>query len=662
MPLNILQCHNDCKLCVLSYKQKHKLKKGDTFDIVCNGIPKNYVNKAATAQLQSPFDAEILLDPVKWAAEVLDWHCLDPDGAIWKRKNPEEYYSLTERYPGRPSKYHRPYQATMLRCTAKRKVFRIGRQAGKTETLIISMLFHLFVNDNFKIVLITPYQSQIDLIFKRVEELIQSNPALQNSVKRSVKAPQYTIELYNGSQIKGFTAGTKSGGGAGAARGQSANMLVFDEADYLNPDDMDAAMSIITNFPDATVWMSSTPSGKREKFYEACLSRDWKEYHYASSVNPNWNDELEKLFRTQLTKIGYTHEVEAEFGSQEEGVFQVSYVEAAQAEYTYEQMKPSHEWMYSIGVDWNSIKYGTTICVTGFNPTQNKFMVVERAVVQRAGWTQLEACQKIVELNRKWKPFAIYVDKGYGATQIEVLHKFGYDARVDPERGKNHVDSRLPQIVKSFDFGGTIETRDPFTKQKIKKPAKGFLVENTVRRFEAGDIFYPKSDTILTNELLNYIVKNVTQAGHMVYGVNNEAIGDHNLDAFMLSLVGFTLEKTPFGNPARNERIGFTTSRPENEEEFLIPLKREKTVTRKELINNMAPDAGRADFDNRSNTWSDGQQLPAANVNPAHQSQPKLWDYPGWSVDAPPPKLTRPRTINRGNVLSRGAPPKRNHF
>jgi hypothetical protein len=214
----------------------------------------------------------------------------------------------------------------MLRCTSKRKVFRIGRQAGKTETLVISMLYHLFTkpgvpeDQGFKIVVITPYQSQIDLIFGRMMQLIRSSPLTNNSIKRNVKAPIYSIELHNESKVSGFTAGTKSGGNAESVRGQTANMLVFDEADYLSSGDIDAAMSIITNYPNATVWMSSTPSGKREKFYDMCHSKRYKEYHYPSNANPMWTDELNETFLEQLTEIGYKHEILAEFGEQEQGV------------------------------------------------------------------------------------------------------------------------------------------------------------------------------------------------------------------------------------------------------------------------------------------------------------------------------------------------------
>ena len=59
---------------------------------------------------------------------------------IWKRKNPDEYYAWLQKNPDKDirghSRYHRPYQADMLRCTAKRKVFRIGRQCLASSTKV----------------------------------------------------------------------------------------------------------------------------------------------------------------------------------------------------------------------------------------------------------------------------------------------------------------------------------------------------------------------------------------------------------------------------------------------------------------------------------------------------------------------------------------------
>jgi hypothetical protein len=622
MPLNILQSDSACHDCLKTYAKKHNFKKGDKFEIDCKGIPREYISSLTSSQLTSTVDPQILMDPVMWAAQVLDWHCLDPDGDVWARKDPEEYIEQMAKHPGRPSKYHRPYQATMLRCTAKYKVFRLGRQSGKTESLVISMLFQMFTNSKFHVVLITPFQSQIDLIFKRLETLINDNPTLANSVKRSVKAPQYTIELHNGSQVKGFTAGTKSGNGAAAARGQAASMLVFDEADYLDKADLDAAMSIITNYPEATVWMSSTPTGRREKFYETCLDKEWKEYHYPSHVNPNYDDKLESFFRKNLTSIGYKHEVLADFGEQEEGVFQAAFVDRSISEYRYSEMYPQSHWLYSIGVDWNSPRVGTTIYVTGFNQSNNKFYVVEHAVVQRDQHTQLAAMQKIVELHRKWRPFAIYVDQGYGATQIEFLRKYGYDARVDKDRGPNHIDSKLPRVLKPYDFGSAIEIRDPFTKEKRKKPAKGFLVENAVRRFESDDIRIPVEDEQLRKELLAYIVKHVTVTGQVVYSTTDDAIGDHNLDALMLSLVGFTLDKSILGRPIMNEKMSFTPV------DGLNPTRAPEALS--------LPNPATSNVQPRAVLAS--EQAPSSRDTNVAAAQPtKLWSWPGWGHDAPKP-------------------------
>lgn len=542
MKLNVLNTDPACTACIKGYSKKHNLKKGDQFEIKCRGIPKTF-SEGIPLQGTDPY---MLLDPVAWAREVLNWHCLDPDNEVWKKQDLVEYTRMQEEYPGRASKFHRPYQVAPLRCTSRRKVFRWGRQSGKSETMIISIMYHLFTQSNFKILLLTPFSSQIEMIFKRIKDLIESNLELKNSVKRDVSSPYATIELYNGSVLKGFTAGSKGSNGAASIRGQTANMLVLDEADFLQAADLDAAMSIVTNFPDATVWISSTPSGKREKFYEICHSPDWKEYHYSSDINPNWNEQTDKLFREMLTHIGYLQEVKAEFGDLAQGVFQRSYIDSAQQDYEYSDMTPQSNWLYSLGVDWNSPAIGTTISIVGFNPSTNKFRKVHNEIVQRAEWTQLKACERIVELNRIWKPFAMYVDKGFGSSQIEVLRKYGFDAMADPTKGKNHPDTKIVSILKAYDFGSQIEIRDPFTKQPIQKPAKAFLVENTVRRLEQMEFEYPKSDEQLTKEFGNYIIASISDRNHVKYGQVNESVGDHQLDSLMLALVAFTLEKSQF--------------------------------------------------------------------------------------------------------------------
>lgn len=1061
MSFDLNNCSQDCFNCIKSYKKKHRLSgiEENPFKISCSGIPQNYVSKDLYQILpeEQVKTAEIMLDPVAWAREVLDWHCLDPDGEVWKRKNPEEYYDWIKKHPGEDilgySRYHRFYQALMLRCNSQFKAFRIGRRAGKTESLVISILYNLFVKpgiaqeDGFKTIVIAPYQEQIDGIFKRIEQLVRSNRATENAIKRYVKSPSYRLELYNNSMVKGLTAGTKSGGNAASVRGSDANQLVFDECfmagtriqtnvgakniedimpgdivtsfskldgslsfnkvihtqntgvkdvkryilenkdtlecttnhpvwngesfcdiekqdalylsdsldpmsvdiveaslygfilsdgwarynkrgakiigfsgsieglkdikrdlaflnldytgsniysretyspkygirgktnsftvgreiwdklfkfefpvgrkpeqsylissiilnsptsakraflatlfgcegtspcaqvnrktirpitlsftkvsnleknliefmeqikdllsdvgidsyyykykgkiatpnrikymlsiknnksnmikffndisfryepekkrlaflwkhflktyfctrgrnyevptfdnfvkdhivddllkidivkreyigryetynlsvennntyisndvivhncDYLAQEDINAALAVTIDHPNATVWMSSTPSGARGKFFENCNSRLYREFHFPSSVNPMWNEATEAFQKEGMTEMAYKHEILAEWGSQEEGVFQNTYVEAAQAEYQYGQIARSANWIYMLGVDWNDVKIGTSIAVVGFNIAEQIFYLLAKEKVSREGWTQTAACQKIAQLNQFWNPKAIYIDEGYGSTQREMLHKYGWDSL--RTKGADHPDSRLRNIVKSYAFGRTIEIHDLITKQPIKKPAKPFLVENTVRKFEHNVIRYPRSDENFTKQLLGYVIDRVNQSGTPVYKAMDKTVGDHDLDAVMLAMVGFTLETTDFGQPKYS--IDFTFSGKIGEkidvEESSQGWIAKQDKKRMNENSKHRPDLKRTeDFEeDKKPILSSSQGLPARHTT-RDTDGIKLWTWPGFMRDEPKP-TSSVRGVRNGMAVRTMKPKRKN--
>lgn len=142
MSIDLNQCNQLCFGCIKKYKKKHDLKTGESFEVDCKGIPAEYVPSEilSTFSESDKDSATALFDPVTWAAKTLDWHCIDPDGSVWKRKNPEEYYEWIEKHPGEPilnkSRYHRPYQAELLRCTSPQIVSRIGRQCLQKDEYI----------------------------------------------------------------------------------------------------------------------------------------------------------------------------------------------------------------------------------------------------------------------------------------------------------------------------------------------------------------------------------------------------------------------------------------------------------------------------------------------------------------------------------------------
>jgi len=424
------------------------------------------------------------------------------------------------------------------------------------------------------------------------------------------------------------------------------NFVASGTLTHNSPGDINAAIATIANFPEATVWMSSTPTGARAKFYETCMNKQYREFFYPSFVNPNWTQDLDDYFKSELTEAGYKHEIKAEFGEQEEGVYQNKYIEQCQAEFNYGDLKPTKEWAYTIGVDWNDHKIGTTIAVMGFNPDDGLFYLVEKDVVRRGEWTQLAACQRISQLNRKWLPEFIYVDQGFGTTQIEVLRKFGFDQTL--LHGPSSPDSRLKDIVKGYSFSTSIEITDPFTKQKVKKHSKSFLVENSVRRFEQIQIRYPRGDLDFTAQLQNYVVDRVSMYGQPVYGVLDEKVGDHFLDAVNLALVAHTLEKSMFSKPKFVANISMAGTFGDShlnkkEEGEHRPGNRTSEFSKdKSIFEQLSVDS----------------RIPAANTDRKPSSN-GVWSWPGFGYDAPKPTGNMQGKIKLGRTSKM---PKRTKF
>ena len=428
------------------------------------------------------------------------------------------------------------YQDLMLKCSAFRKVNRIGRRAGKTETLCVKMMHYAYTNEHTTSLVIAPYKNQVGLIFDRLEYFLSTSPGIKASIKRNTKNP-YRVELHNGSKIMGFTSGTRTGSKSTGIRGQDAHAIFLDEADFLGSADFEVILAILASRPDCYLWASSTPTGKREMYWRWCTDRQlgFKEFHYASSVSPAWTKETEMLEKSMYSEQGYNHEFEANFGEEAEGVFLNKYVDLSMSKFKLGKIRRNDKSLYTIGVDWNTSEKGTHIIVTEWNTELNDgngaYRPVEKIIVAQTEFTQTMACEEIIRLNAKWNPSAIYVDQGFGYTQIEMLHKYGM----------KHPDTALVQRVKGINFGDKIEIRDPATRQKIKKHIKPFMVNLCVKRLEDGYLMLPEEEDVkhgLVGQMRDYTVIRRTAMGQPIFSDDD----DHSLVAWMLSIYAATIE------------------------------------------------------------------------------------------------------------------------
>ena len=479
--------------------------------------------------------AKIMKDPVAWAQAFL--RTFNPQtGRIepWKA---------------------RWYQVEMLQDQSKKRVYRCGRRTGKTETMVVESLFHVCTKKNFRVLIITPYENQVRLAFMRLNELIKESPVVSSMVLSNTKNP-YMIKMNNESAILGFTTGASSGGGAASIRGQRADLIVMDEVDYMGEADFDSVMIIAGERPEIRTVMSSTPTGKRSKFYQACTDpkMGFIEHFHPSTHNPNWNDEMEAEFRATLSEQGYVHEVEAEFGVQNTGVFDKDRVDEAKEFYNYayapldyyqeaaikrgdiEQPEmliydKRHPAPYSrfrtIGVDWDKYEETSSIIVLEFNERLKRFMILKAYSVPRSEYSYDMAVKTIIELNEIYKPAMIYCDRGAGEYQIEALCI----------HGKNHPETRLHEKVKGFQFSQKLDIQNPVTGEITKEPLKPFMITQLQIAFERNQLIISKYDEKLYKQLIDYEVVKRAQNGNPIFTDVNE----HFIDALGLAYLAMTL-------------------------------------------------------------------------------------------------------------------------
>ena len=443
-------------------------------------------------------------------------------------------------------------------------------------------------NNQYDIIIATPYETQIDLIFKRLHQLIEVSPLLGGLISRDV---HHNICFnINGvtSNILGLTAGANNAtGGANSTRGQRADVIILDECDYIGSNQVTNILNIRNEAPERIrLICASTPSGKHEEYYRWCIGASKKYYPTQDDIKNNrftgykidekavgegngWteiyapsnvNKELLKInpdtlqtyledIRDELSEMRYVQEVMAEFGEEELGVYQKKYIYEAIKEgerlgyrYITKWSKQDREAYLKrtqgqciriLGVDWDKYAAATNMVCMEFDRFHQDadgrivplFKMLFRIEIARSDFTYVNAMNKIIELNDEYKFDWIAIDRGYGEVQLEMLHKYGLE----------HEETGLADKVIGYQFSQKIEVTDPYTRKKDSKDLKPFMVNNSVNLFEKGKIVLDPKDKTMIQQLEEYRVKSISASGKPIYTDENE----HAIDSMNLALLAF---------------------------------------------------------------------------------------------------------------------------
>lgn len=324
----------------------------------------------------------------------------------------------------------------------------------------------------------------------------------------------------------------------------------------MSESDFDTVTTIAAERSDIGIFLSSTPTGRRSKFYLACTNKEmgYTEHYHPSTHNPNWCDEMEAEFRAQLSEQGYVHEVLAEFGTQETGVFNKEALDYAVSidQYAYNKLDYFQEKLIKdeamdveiydydidnpaprnilrcVGVDFDKYQASSSIIVLDYDIVRRMFKVIKRLEVPRGEYSYDNALNTILEVNHIYNPSWIYCDRGSSEYIIERLHIIGKER---PETG-------LSNKVKGFQFGQKIDITNPVTGEVVKEHFKPFMVSQLQITFERKKMILSNFDEVLFKQLIDYEVERVSRDGRPIFSNENE----HYVDAFGLAHLAFVLE------------------------------------------------------------------------------------------------------------------------
>lgn len=436
----------------------------------------------------------------------------------------------------------RVYQILILRDPSLRKVLRAGRRLGKSFSMAIQLLHYCYTSKDGRCLVVAPMKSHVELIYQEVLRLASKSDVVSESITRKITSPQFFIQFSNGSTIRFFTSGMKSGGKSDVARGQEAHIIVLDEMDYMGNDDLDALYAMLQKTaedqPDKLMIGASTPTGRRERFWEWSMSSRFKEFWFPSYCNPFFSKEQEEEFREQYSASAYRHEIEADWGEDSEGVYPRRFVDRAFIEPSWQYIagRQSARSFHIIGVDWDKYGAGTNIvvlevCDDNYEDERfaGKVRLAYREEIEKSEYTLTLAVDRIIELNQLFQPKHIYVDRGYGEVQVELLTKYGVE----------NPSSKMRERIKGVSFAESIEVRDPYTKLMIKKEIKPFMVDNLRQFLEKGNIYFSANDEEMYMQLISYVVVKMTSSGRPVFEAGGSAV-DHAHDALILALLAIT--------------------------------------------------------------------------------------------------------------------------
>lgn len=278
--------------------------------------------------------------------------------------------AFASRLLGRPLWEH---QLEFARSAARYRVLAAGRQSGKSSVLSVVALHRAATQPNQLVLLVSAGEVASRRLLDDCASLASASPLLRGSV---LDESASLLTLSNGSQVRSVPASQRQ------IRGWPVDLLVLDEAGFIESEIWRASEPSIIARPGSQVVLSSTPWGGPDHFFRQLWRRGMdapddqvRSWHWASSVSPLVSVDLLDEIREREPAAYFAREYLAEFTDMA-GTYFTS-AELAEATVDYELSDPDSDTedglperlgMVVGGVDWGMRRDANVLVVVGQLP------------------------------------------------------------------------------------------------------------------------------------------------------------------------------------------------------------------------------------------------------------------------------------------------------
>jgi phage FluMu gp28-like protein len=249
------------------------------------------------------------------------------------------------------------HQREIVQSDARHKIICSGRQAGKSTTLAVIALHTAFVKPGaFVLIVSAGEQAARDLL--ATCSMLAANPLVNGSVVDDGKTE---MTLTNGSKIRSIPQSQRQ------ARGPSADLLILDEACWIEDAVWSAAKFTTVARPASRIVMASTPYGRQNRFfavaYRAGLSKvpGYESFHWPSTVSPLVDSTLIDEWRETDPERVFRAEVLADWVDDAGAYFTTDELDAALRDYELFSPSTKTDIPAVAGVDWGFARDASTV-------------------------------------------------------------------------------------------------------------------------------------------------------------------------------------------------------------------------------------------------------------------------------------------------------------